>query len=273
MIDIIHSYSTRIINSEDDHEPNASDEDSTSSASSSDKDDDDELMKGKVQLYYEDDNNFPKVNEKIPYLIGLRLTLDDPPNLDEEPYGNNLFKKKKKDFKPSVESLKKEAIRRGCKVQRTNLARKYLHDLIVAVPLHPIDVLYVKKAELQYRKTLQDRIDKNDKENPDATKKQKYLSTDNKLRLVVAMFDETVKDRLRSTQEVLNRDQLDARNSLLHVLSWYEGVTDLYNDPDFVAEIPAIPLLHTNYDTARSIHLNDYRFTPSKVKWWYNRMR
>ena len=87
------------------------------------------------------------------------------------------------------------------------------------------------------------------------------------------MFDETVKDRLCSTQEVLNRDQLDARKSLLHVLSWYEGVSDLYNDPDFVAEIPAIPLLHTNYGTARSIKLDDYRFTPSKVKWWYNRMR
>ena len=134
----------------------------------------------------------------------------------------------------------------------------HLHNLIVAIPLHPINIIYVKKTELQYRKTLQDRIDKNNKENPDATMKQKYLSTDNKLRLVVAMFDETVKDRLRSTQEVLNQEQLDARKSLLHVLSWYKGVTDLYNDPDFVAEIPAIPLLHTNYGTARSIKLDDY---------------
>ena len=48
----------------------------------------------------------------------------------------------------------------------------------------------LKKKELQYRQTLQDRIDKNTKENPGATEKQKYLSTDNKLRLVVAMFDE-----------------------------------------------------------------------------------
>ena len=190
------------MNSEDDHEPNASDEDSESSASSSDNDDDDEQLKGEVQLYYEDDTNFPKINEKIPYLIGLRLTLDDPPKLEQEPYGNNLFKKKKKDFKPSVESLKKEAIRRGCNLRSTNLTRQYLYKFIVAVPLHSIDVIYVKKVELQYRKTLQDRIDKHDKENPDALKKKKYLSTDNKLRLVVAMFDETVKDRLRSTQEV-----------------------------------------------------------------------
>ena len=87
------------------------------------------------------------------------------------------------------------------------------------------------------------------------------------------MFDETVKDCLRSTQDVLNRDQLDAQNSVLHVTSWYEGVTDLYNGPNYLAEISALPLLHTNYTAARSIKLNDYRFTATKVKWWYNRMR
>ena len=87
------------------------------------------------------------------------------------------------------------------------------------------------------------------------------------------MVDETVKNCLQSTQEVLNQDQLDAQNLLLHVISWYEGVSDLYNDPDFVAEIPVLPLLHTSYATARSIKLDDYRLTPTKVKWWYNRMR
>ena len=87
---------------------NGSDPGSQSSCSSSDdEDDDEECLKGNVQLYYEDDINFPEVKEKIPYLVGLRLTLADPPDLNEEPYGNKLFNKKKKDFKPSVVSLKK----------------------------------------------------------------------------------------------------------------------------------------------------------------------
>ena len=201
------------------------------------------------------------------------MTLADPPDLDEEPYGNKLFKKKKKDFKPSVESLKKEAIRRNIKLRKTNLSRSYLEKLLDKVPLCPTDVLYVKKKEQEYRKTLQARIDRNGQENPGTTEKQKYLSHDNKLRLVCCMFDESVKDNLRSTQDVLNRDQLDARNSVLHVTSWYEGVTDLYNDPDYLAEIPALPLLHENYTTARSIKLDEYKFTVTKVKWWYNRMR
>ena len=81
------------------------------------------------------------------------------------------------------------------------------------------------------------------------------------------MFDETVKDCLQSTQVVLNQDQFNACNSVPHVISWYEGVSDLCNDPNFVAEIPVLILLHTNYITAWTIKLNDYWFTPTIVKW------
>lgn len=52
----------------------------------------------------------------------------------------------------------------------------------------------------------------------------------------MVVFDEPVNDCFQTTQDVLKQDQLDTWNLILYVTSWYEGLANLYNDPDFVAE-------------------------------------
>ena len=64
--------------------------------------------KGELQKYYENNSNFVAIKLKIPFLIGIRLTLGDDFNLDDDPYGHRIYAKRKKMFKPTLTSLLQE---------------------------------------------------------------------------------------------------------------------------------------------------------------------
>ena len=128
---------------------------SSSLSSSSDAEIDDDSLPGELQKFCDNDVNFPQVKDKIPFIIGIRLLLKDPPDLKQDPYGQILFKKKQKSFKPTIFTLKIEATRRDCVMRKTNLTSKYLIQRLSTVPLCVKDISYVTQKELQFRQTLQ----------------------------------------------------------------------------------------------------------------------
>ena len=104
-------------------------------------------------------------------------------------------------------------------------------------------------------------------------KTRSYITVLNKLRLIEAFFDDSAKEHIRQTQEILCRAQLDARNSIHKITDYFQLVCDLCNNENFVAHIPAIPNLHNELREARVIKKDNYEFTRDKVKEEFNNMK
>ena len=64
-----------------------------------------EDKRGELQIYYANNKNFFLITFKVPFLIGARLAMDDDFNLDDDPYGNNIYQKKKKMYKPAFTTI------------------------------------------------------------------------------------------------------------------------------------------------------------------------
>jgi len=157
-------------------------------------------------------------------------------------------------FKPTLRTIAQE-VQRQTKKKYSRLSKTQMEKILFKVKLNAIDEKYVREMELEYRKKLSVGISNYISENaPDATlKKKSYITVSNQLCLIEAFFDDAAKDHIRQTQEILNRAQLDARNSIHKVIDYFQVVCDLCNDEDFVAYIQAIPHLHDELKVARKI--------------------
>lgn len=79
--------------------------------------------------------------------------------------------------------------------------------------------------------------------------------------MIVAFFHADVKDKICQTQELLKQDQIDTRNSIPEkVFDYFQTVTYVFNNDDFVANIPAKPFLYDGFMAAKSIKLGDFCF-------------
>ena len=78
----------------------------------------------------------------------------------------------------------------------------------------------------------------------------------------MALFHDDVKEKLRTTQDLLSRDKSDTRNSIAKKASDYFGaVGDVFNDDDWVAVIPGMPFLHNGLQEPQSIKHSEFTKT------------
>ena len=225
-------------------------DDSASDVSSGENVDDDS-QPGDLQSYYEDDRNVPP-QEKQQYLMTLCFSSIEGFTTDVLPHSHRLFEKQKKKFKATVNLLKKEIKRRNPDFK--GLSNKKADDLIAILKgnndmkLGEKDKRFIANMENQLKTSLQKVIDESASDSPSGNVN---IGIGDKHRLIEAMLCDEAKAKLASSQECLSREQLDARNSVVNVLGYFETVAETFNSTSFTPRLAAVPTLHPDLADAR----------------------
>ena len=104
-------------------------------------------------------------------------------------------------------------------------------------------------------------------EEEDARKKENaQISFTDRLRFIEAMFQDEVKGLYQKSQDCLSAAELDARNSVLKVVNFYDKLVEIFNDESFQPESKRIPDLHEQFAAPIQLPLKVYCLTRDKAK-------
>jgi len=155
-----------------------------------------------------------------------------------------------KSLKPTKEMIATEMKRRNPRV-RPNASNRKIDDMLSE--LHAVhfeltderDIKYVKYEEREARKAIQDVIDSFMNKEP--AKESSNVSKADRMRLICCFQDDAIVEAYKVSQEVMTRQELDARNSTQRDDNFYELVVAKFNDESWVPKSMAVPNLHEDY--------------------------
>ena len=94
-----------------------------------------------------------------------------------------------------------------------------------------------------------------------------------RLWFIEAMLSETALPLMRSSQEILNRAALDARNSVLKVQDYFDKVAEVFNSETFVATTDVVDDLCEELKQSYTIEVGTYVMDGTKAKEVYYGMK
>jgi hypothetical protein len=207
--------------------------------------------------------------------IGVGPDKETLVSAEEEPF---LSSNKKSDFKPTAKDLKAEVHRRGmnpkgkpfpCGWWSLPQLNKHLTD-------HPIvdeiDVEFLRRKtnEIKSAGIPSEQDDKLVTEGSSRWTDPKAF-----LRLYHVLVEEEVKKLFLTRDNVLNRQELDARNSSQRRKTFQEAAADLYNDPNFAPSTFAWGNVHSDFAESIKLAAEDAptQVTPEKIMEQFNNVR
>ena len=208
-------------------------------------------------------------------MYGIAASFANPPKLTESPFSHKKIGNKKKAFTYMVETLTMESVRRGLKRKSKN-SRATIIQFFKDKPLNDTDTAFVNKTISEHKTMMELEIKEYERENPTEVEgsKRAHMRISDKLRFIMTLFHDDVKEKLRTTQDVLSRDQIDARNSIAEkAFDYFGAVGDVFNDDDWIAVIPAMPFLHDEMKEPKLISRSEFTITRDKVKTVFADMR
>ena len=219
---------------------------------------------GAFQQWFENDQNvLPE--RKIAYLMMMMTTIDNEFQVE------NVMDKRqrnKKEIKPLASMYKQEMRRRDktCTYGQASNKNKQETLTLLKGPLKltdPLDILFVRTKVLEYtNKILSAAAEKSV-----AGSSRSQTKKNDRLRFVECMVLDHIKPLYLKVNEVMNRRQLDGRNSDNVPADFYNVVTQQFNDPSFAPYSRVLPDLHEDF--ACPIYLpfpDDYRMSPDRAK-------
>lgn len=247
--------------------------------SSSDEDDDDEaalLLVPSAKKHYKDSNG----NKRILLAMCVGLVHEDGKELGDitvEPYLSSV---EKRTFKPAKQDLKREIIRRykaerkSTKEPRPNhwnleLSTEWLRKYPVE---NSADKDFIFAEEKKYRDILAAAAnERNQLRGGNLTGSTGVVFTNiADLRLISVLMHDKVKEAFIKRHDVLDRQELDARNSPERQLLWNELAARLYNNQNFHPYSEVIPDLHEDFAESHDLGLQQVptKISPDQVKSW-----
>ena len=124
-----------------------------------------------------------------------------------------------------------------------------------------------------YKKSMEAQIKEAESSSQPTIEQTPRMTSYDRLRLIEAMYSDRAKPKLVSTQAVLSRTQLDARKSKVIAATYFETVSQVFNDVKWIPSLQVLPNLHHKLSTERDLKLLEYRCTPEAAKTAYNTMR
>jgi hypothetical protein len=212
-------------------------------------------------------------NEKTHYGITLCFAYIKDFSTDARPYNHKIFDNNKRLHKPLLKFLKTEVKRRKPTVK--GIQNKKMDELLQLLgskefKLPDLDLVYLKKFIDVYEKACHNSINEHTCDLTgnvaQAVGASPRITTHDRLRLIEAFLSDKAKPKLASTQECLNRQQLDARNSVEAVEDYFEIVSQVFNDATYIPRSTALPDLHPELAEPHDLPLLQYRTTRAKVK-------
>ena len=92
------------------------------------------------------------------------------------------------------------------------------------------------------------------------------ITNNDRLRFCEAMISDDVQILYRQSQDLLTRNALDSRNSVMRVVDFYDKVTTFFDDIAFIPETEYLPNLHADFADSKKIPLGEYRMPRDKSK-------
>ena len=80
------------------------------------------------------------------------------------------------------------------------------------------------------------------------------------------MLSDEVRILYRASQDILTRGSLDAHNSIMQLVDFYEKISTVFNDSTFVPETLALSDLYDDFQYSIKLPLKEYCLTRDKAK-------
>jgi hypothetical protein len=187
-------------------------------------------------------------------------------DLSLEPYASS---NKKKMFTPSVKQLCLEIVRQAAarliKAPRSShYTKERCYKWLMLYPLaHPNDVAFLVREELRFKAEVEEATNE-----VRVKKSANWVDNDPFLRLYHCLINDKVKAAFLTRDNVLNREELDARNSDQRPKTYEQEAAELFNNTAFAPTSLHLPSLHSDFDQAKLLRLEDMpgAITPEEVK-------
>ena len=166
-------------------------------------------------------------------------------------------------FHPVVSVLKAEMKRRAKargfqKFKKASALRpqciQWLEDNPV-IDVH--DIAWIREEEGTTYAAIKDLLEEKQREEADKQTRANWTTHEPWLRLYHCMVHDEAKEALANLDRVMQRDELDARNSDERPKTYYEVVTQLYNDEDIVFRSMVLPDLHPSFTEEIVLRFSD----------------
>ena len=73
------------------------------------------------------------------------------------------------------------------------------------------------------------------------------ITNTDRLRFLEAKLSDEVKSLYRSSQDSMNRTELDSRNSIMRIVDFYDKISAVFNSAEFLPQTQPVPDLHENF--------------------------
>jgi len=134
----------------------------------------------------------------------------------------------------------------------TNNTENCHSSFLQRYPIEPKDKAYV----IQQLTHILDGIEKKalgEKEKKELSGRHVNASSRSYLRLIMAMCEDRVRDKMLAVYQSKSRSELDGRNSEDAALTYYEEVAELYNDEEWVAITPVMKGAHVELNKSMTL--------------------
>ena len=191
-------------------------------------------------------------------------------------YNDKLFHKQKKQHKVSVGTLKKEIKRRALKFKFSN---KTMDDFLTFLQenenkLYEKDQSFLEREVATYKAACDARTN-NEQGNANvaSTEKGPNITYEDWFRAIEALLSDAAKAMMIQSQECLTRPELDARNSAVAVVDYFQVASDMFNLSTFIPHTTPMPDLHPSLADSIPLPLKEYRMTRAKMKEKYDSLK
>ena len=171
---------------------------------------------------------------------------------DVEPYRSMKFRKL---VVPTSQQYKNEVTRRSKCLGVEQPQCKYWNKekLTAWLKQNPISNLVDRQFLLEEEQRLYQMLYKAEEEKAATSGQSPWTDNAPWIRLYCALYDDRTRPYLVSNNEVMNREELDARNSDMRPKTLYEVIADRFNDKDTPYNIASLPELHPAFAEEQTI--------------------
>jgi hypothetical protein len=132
---------------------------------------------------------------------------------------------------------------------------------------NPVDIEFLRKELADFKELLVSANIETITEEELHRGSDSWIGQEPYLRLYHVMIEDHIKEAYLKVYDVLDRTQLDARNSSERPMNFYQLASDLYNDPQYNPYTTAYPNLHSDFSNQIRLLSTDAPFvTASKIK-------
>ena len=233
----------------------------------------DPTKKGELQEFVENDNTL-KPARKMSFLLMCASSHLNFCLQKQEPYASYLQLCKENKHMKRINITKRMVageINRRNDTFKANIKNKSLNEFLEELQSTALtdeeDQKYIKYQERELRKSTKSKVNDLKAHKDPQKQKDAPMVMQDRMRLILTLYDDEVLEAYRKSQEVMTRAQLDARNSDASHDDFYTLAATKFNNTEWKATSTALPELHGTFEESKEWpKRKEYTIDRDKIK-------